>query len=792
MRVSYDILKQFVKPPRKFSARELADVLTMSTVEVDDYIDQAAALDKVVVGLVKAVKPHPNADKLKLASVDVGGKVMEVVCGGVNLREGMKVAFAHVGARVKWHGQGDWVTLEKAKIRGVESHGMACAAEELGLPDGKAVEGGIMDLSHLKAGPGTPLAEALAQNDIILEIDNKSITHRPDLWGHIGLARELAAIWKKEFKQPEAPRIKPGSGVKLSVTISSPDKAQRYLGVVVSGLKIGPSPEWLVQALGSLGMRSINNVVDVTNYVMLELGQPLHAFDLKKLASPEIIVRTAKSGEKITTLDGVERKLDESMLVIADKHQAQAIAGVMGGAASEVSSSTTSIMLESATFEPTGIRQTAGKLGLRTEASARFEKALDPNLALLALRRTVYLLQQVVPSVKVASQIADAYPKKLITKPIVLPLDWLAKRLGVALPVAEVKDILKRLGFTVAGTAKQLKVTPPTWRATRDITIPEDLVEEVARIHGYDKIPLSMPKFDITPPQRDLAQELRWRIRDYLVGAGWVESLSYSFVGKDSLAPSSTEMALELVNPVDSDKRFLRQHVISNLMQQVARNTVWREGRKDKNIKMFEIGRVFGVVRTSSNPEDAQGYDLALCQSTLPKDQNDFRKFQGLRGVVELILEFMGISLPDTEWKYTPNGVEVYLGNRKICMLAPNKDIDSPFIVTYAELDLDVFSSAHIATQYKSQPEYSAIFRDISVELEAHATWKQIHDEILKLSSLIEAVEPLDIDLYTEKGYLAFSITFRSSDRTLKSEEVDVIMKQITRLLQDKFKAVIR
>ncbi|MDZ4229744.1 MAG: phenylalanine--tRNA ligase beta subunit-related protein [Candidatus Veblenbacteria bacterium] len=265
MKISYNILKTFVTPPAGNTGRSLAETLTMRTVEVESYHDQAGRLAGVVVGLVTAVRPHPNADKLRLAQVGTGKHKLEVVCGGVNLQEGMKVAFANIGTKVRWHGQGDWVTLEQVSIRGVESAGMICAAEELALMDSAAVEHGIMDLSYLTAKPGTPLAEALGLHDIILEVDNKSVTHRPDLWGHLGLARELAAIWQVPFTLPEPPTLAGGAEARLKVTIEAPEHCQRYLGVVVAGLKVAESPAWLKQQLVSLGVRSINNVVEVTN-----------------------------------------------------------------------------------------------------------------------------------------------------------------------------------------------------------------------------------------------------------------------------------------------------------------------------------------------------------------------------------------------------------------------------------------------------------------------------------------------------------------------------------------------
>ncbi len=655
MKVSYDILKKFVTPPRKFTARELAEQLTMSVVEVESWESQVERLNNVVVGLVTKVESHPNADKLKLAHVDCGSEQFDVVCGGVNLKEGIKVAFAKIGAQVRWHGEDNWTELQAAKIRGVESHGMICAAEELELPDSAAIEHGIMDLSHLSARPGTPVAEALELCDVVLDIDNKSITHRPDLWGHLGLARELAALWKAPLRLPETAELKPEIDVPLMVSVKKPAKVVRYMAVAVEGVKAAESPAWLRQALTALGMRPINVIVDITNYVMLELGQPLHAFDLDKLGGTDIVIRQAKQGEKFVTLDGITRTLDESMLMIADRTQAQAIAGVMGGQTSEVSASTANIVLESATFEAVNVRKTATALGLRTEASARFEKALDPKLPELALRRAVELLTELCPGARVASPVVDVYDDPPAAAPIALSLPWLYKRLGTVIPEAEVVGILERLGFTVQKKAGELLVTAPSWRATRDITIPEDLLEEVARMYGYGNIPLALPKSEAMAPEREPDQVARWKVRDVLVAQGYTESLSYSFLGSRALEVLPPEVLttlatvppelLELMNPVNQAEPNLRAALMPNFVSQLILNALHLP---QQLVQMFELGRVF--------TESSGGLPAGEGSATLPQQPwhlavalrlpgNDAaRTYQLLRGALDSVAGVLGFT----------------------------------------------------------------------------------------------------------------------------------------------------
>lgn len=817
MKISFDILQKFVTPPKKLTARQLADTLTMSVVEVDGYEDQAERLTHTMVGIVVKVEPHPNADKLKLAQVEVGREKFDVVCGGVNLRVGMKVAFAKVGARVRWHGQGDWVELTAAKIRGQQSHGMVCAAEELGLPDAAAVEQGpsdgprIMDLSHIPAKPGTPLAEALGLSDVIFDIDNKSITHRPDLWGHLGLARELAALWQVKLHEPQLPELTADIDVPLMVNTKAGNGLQRYLAVALTGVKVAPSPAWLAQALHSLGLRPINNIVDVTNYVMLEFGQPLHAFDVEKLASPEIVVRYGKRGEQLAMLDGVTRELDGETLVIADKKKTLAVAGVMGGVGSAVTETTAGIVLESATFEPIGVRRTASRFSLRTEASVRFEKALDPALAELALRRTVALLKEVCPSARVASPVVDVFPKVPAPRTITLSLPWLYKRLGVEISAKEVLSILARLGFTAKEQDTNLAITVPSWRATRDVTIPEDLVEEVARIYGYGKLPLTMPQFEITPPPRDSAQDLRWKVRDTLVRLGFTETLSYSFVRTDDLEHFgvmyqgkhvTTELSLELENPTDASQPYLRPTFLPNLFWQAGQSS--RAGRA---VRMFELGRAFinqagpwSSGGSAAPPLPKQPYHLAFILAT--KSGNNLGVFREVKGVLEEVLAVLNIPTDfivpeafDHDW-CTPGATAdvvasgVRVGHVSLVTPALAERYDLPPSTVAVELSLDALPPTSGVVNVRPLPKYPSVQRDLSIVVPSGVDWEVIEKHVRSASPLIESVEVFDV--YAEKGSIAFHLTFRSAERTLTSEEVDAVVVGLTQSLQQTFGARVR
>jgi len=456
MKISLNWLKDFVDLPHDITPEQLGEDLTLHTVEVEEVIDQASQYDKMVVGQIQQIQDHPDADKLKICVTDIGEKhPAQIICGGQNIYEGMKVAVAMPGAKVRWHGEGELVELKKVKIRGVESQGMICAACEIGLTDENPIDQPyVMDLK-LDDKAGTFLAKALSLADVVIDIDNKSITNRPDLWGHYGLAREISAIYGLTFQhqtelKTENENLKTKENY-LSVEIKDKGLCRRFTALKIDNIKVTESPEWLKQRLQALGQKPINNLVDISNYVMFELGQPVHIFDVNKMTSNNkqitIIVRKANTGETIQTLDGEERQLDNSMLVVADEEKPIAIAGVMGGGNSEVDENTTSIIIEAANFEPINIRQTSQKLNLRSEASARFEKGLDPHLAKEANQRVAQLVMELNPEAKISSAFVDEGSWGADPTILEFGIDFINKRLGTELSVEIISDILERLGF---------------------------------------------------------------------------------------------------------------------------------------------------------------------------------------------------------------------------------------------------------------------------------------------------------------------------------------------------------
>lgn len=810
MLISLNWLKEFIDLPQDLDAKDLGLKLTMTTMEIDEVIEQGANLDEIVVGKVLEIKKHPNADKLKLVSVDLGKGKLEVVCGGTNLKKGMLVAFAKEGAMIKWHGEGELVKLTKAKIRGVESSGMICAAAEIGLSI-PAKEGEIIDLSYLKdIKLGTPLKKALGLDDILYEIDNKSITHRPDLWGHYGIAREVAAIYEKKLKDYPVNDFETNKAVDLKIEVKDFDLCRRFMGVVLGNIKVSPSPAWLANRLSSVGLRPINNIVDVTNYIAYELGQPMHAYDRKLINGDKLGARLARESEKFTTLDGQARKLTKADLLIIDAKHPVALAGVMGGENSEISEGTKEIILEAANFDPATIRKTSARLGLRTDASMRFEKSLDPNWPELAIKRAVNLIQQLIPGAKVISKVVDQKKFKLNQGPIALRREYLTTKMGIELSQSEVTNILEKLGFQINFSKDIYDVFVPTWRATRDIAIPDDLVEEVSRVYGYDNIDSKLPGIDITPPRTNLERLIERKIKNILVyGCGFNEVYNYSFVNEKQLEKLGVDYSghIRIKNPLSSDQTMLRQSLIPNLIKNVIDNLRFFE-----DFKIFEVEQVF--LKENKGPaKDSTGKDLLPSQpkyvSGIVVSKNNAVPFYEAKGVVEKIFQELNLA-PEFKkagkmpaWAHPLRSMDVYLGKKRIGLVtelnpqtAKNLDIDSRCGIFDLLLE-DLVNNYTDVIKYQPIAKYPAITLDTSMIIDQKVLWQEIEGLILKTGGeLLRSVVLFDV--YMGKGIsenkksLAFHLIYRADDKTLTLTEAQKINQAVQLALIKKFKAEIR
>lgn len=611
MKISLRWLEKFVTLP-KIAPRELADLFTIRTAEVEGVENEAEALDGMVVGKIITIKPHPNADKLRIAHTDIGKETTQIVCGGANIREGQFVPVALPGSRVRWHGKGDMITLEKAVLRGVESAGMICAGEEIGLP---ATPEGIMDLEawasrlgiekkHLK--PGTPLAKVLQKDDIILEIDNKSLTHRPDCWGHYGIAREMAAIFKtklvpyeKAVKMATEKDLTGKTKGKDSLKIRITDKeiCPRFSGCIVTNVRVTESPAWLKKALNAIGVRPVNNIVDITNYVMYELGQPMHAYDRRIVESDMMEIRYAKKGESLETIDHKRRALFDEDPIITNGKTVLTIAGIMGGAHAEIGDNTTEIILEAANWNPAVVRRASTRHGLRTDAVQRFEKSLDPTMTLTALLRAIALIVETSPGAQLAGGIIDIYPKKNTQPVITLDTEKVRQKIGVNIPVKEMVDILERLACTVKtqhkrGTERDiLKITVPTWRATKDLKNEDDLIEEVARLTGYEKITPRLPHLPIGLPEPNRFRTLEHACRDILSrDLNCTEVFNYSFYSKETFeaAHLPADLHLAVQNYLSADQTHLRVSLIPGILKNIQSNLRFKD-----EFVIYEIGRTY-------------------------------------------------------------------------------------------------------------------------------------------------------------------------------------------------------
>jgi len=780
MNISLDWLQDFINIPKNITPEKLGEILTLHTVEVEGILKSGDNLENIIVGKIIKLKEHPNADKLRLAVVSDGQKEYQVVCGGINLYEGMLVALAKVGAKVKWHGEGELVELEPVKIRGEESAGMICAASEIGLENLFPADDD-REVVDLKGGyqVGDDLSKTLKSDDVVYDIDNKSMTHRPDLWGHYGIARELATLMDTDLKQINTDKVKAG-GHEINVKVEDVKLCPRYMAVAIEGIEIKPSTELIQKRLTTCGMRPINNIIDITNYVMLELGQPTHAFDAKKLGD-KIGVRLAKAGEKLITLDEQERKLDDEMLLITDGKQPIAIAGIMGGGNSEIDKNTSSIILESANFNPVSVRQTSQKLGLRTDASQRYEKSLDPNLCELAVNRIIDLIKESCPQAEVNGLI-DENNFKLEQGPIKLDIEWLQQKIGVKISKTEVTKILNNLGFKTSGD-KILNVEIPSWRATKDISIPEDLVEEIARVYGYKKIAEVMPKIDMETPKINIELNFVNRIKDILATAGMSETYNYPFVNETQLEKLKINYTehIKIANPLTSDCTLLRQSLIPNLLQNVIANQ-----RNYNEVKIFEIGTIFlnengELSKTGLNKEKLPAQPKKLGMIYASNEKNNYYK---LKGIIEYLFNELRINIP----------FEITEFNKGT---AGNIGIKTNLV--FCELNIDELLTTNQESgikKYQPKNKFPSLERDMAFVVDEKVLYNDIREEILTVNKLIKAVDLFDLyrgdKLGTGKKSLAMHIIFEDSKKTLTGKEVDKVQKKVVKTLEKKFKAQLR
>lgn len=804
MYLSLDWLKDYVEIPKSVTPDDLGMKLTTHTVEIDGVEKQSDKFKNVVVGKIKEVNPHPNADRLRLAKVDVGTDVLDIVCGAPNIAVGQLVPVALVGAVLP-----NGMEIKEAEVRGEKSCGMMCAEDELGLGDDHS---GIIILEK-RAKIGQSFGDYLKLEDVIFEVDNKSITNRPDLWGHVGMAREISAFLgtktKPKFNNLFSSEIKVDSkDIKIEVKVENQDLCPRYMAVAMDGIEIKDSPEWMRERLIAVGMRPINSIVDITNYVMLELGQPIHAFDQTKI--DKIVVRTAKKNEEITTLDGKKRKLSSEDLVITDGKKPVAIAGVMGGENSEVENSTKSIVIEVANFNPVSTRKTSQRQDLRTEASARFEKSLDPNLCETTIARVVELVKELNPDARVVSSVVDQKKFKLDQGPIDLSLEWLNNIIGQKIEEKKVVDIFTKLGFEVKSKKENLQVTIPTWRATKDISIKEDLVEEVARTIGYDNINPKAPKVEMLAPLVNQERLFVRRVKNILSqGAKLTEVYNYSFVGEELLNKFEINYSdyIRLANPILTQHTMLRQNLATNLFGVVKNNQARQE-----DIKIFEIGNVF-LSLDGENLKEGKGSEKLPYQEKrlgiiLAKTKNN-DLLRDLKGVLQYLSSYFGLDLEFKQSEATPSwankndATQVVVEGKMVGSIlgisqAVKQKLGIKKEAMIAEISLREIYKLYSKKPYKVYQEYEKFppaVRDLAFVVEAKVLYSDIYKEIVSFHEYIKQAELFDVyeggKIGEDKKSLAFHLVYQA-EKTMTSEEVDKIQAGLIERLENKFNAKIR
>ncbi|MCJ7663164.1 MAG: phenylalanine--tRNA ligase subunit beta [Desulfobacterales bacterium] len=793
MKVSFNWLKEYVDCERTPS--ELADLLTMAGLEIEGVEAVGPELKGVVVAQIVSIAPHPQADRLSLCGVKAGEKTYAIVCGARNMKEGDKVALALAGAELP-----GGVQVKKTKIRGELSEGMLCSEAELGLSTSAE---GIMILPP-DALADALVADALNVRDHLLEL---SVTpNRGDCLSIIGVAREVAALIGKRL-HPPTPTLREGrhrveDAVRVSVL--DPDLCPRYSARLITGVQIGPSPFWLRTRLERAGVRSINNVVDVTNYVMLEYGQPLHAFDFDLLEGGEIVVKRAAEGEHFVTLDGVERILHKDTLMICDAFRSVAIGGVMGGLNSEIQEHTSRVLLESAYFSPEGIRRTSTALGLQTESSYRFERGIDPEQVLAASLRAMALIAELAGG-EVAQGVFDCYPTPLPCPEIRLRLPKVSALLGMSLEQKEVKGILKRLHMKVKeNRGAEWVISPPTYRG--DITREIDLIEEIGRLKGYDHIPVQVPKMWVMPFREEPEEELEQRLKDALVGFGFCEVITLSFISPHALEalqlpPDDPRLLpLTLLNPLAEVQSVMRTTLLPGLLETARYNL----SHKNSDLKIFELREVYSPRKGEKLPEERRALTgLAMGAVAgegwnIPHEEADFYY---VKGCVEQLLAELKIPAPTfTAGEETPylspgKGAVIRLAGEKIGAVGELHPevahaFELPCGVFIFEFDLPILSN-HFRREitFTTLPRFPSVTRDVAVTIDAGMSAEEITTIIKGVDNkYIESIEVFDCyqgdPIPRGRKGLAYRIRYRSPDRTMTDEEVNGFHRKVLEQLE--------
>ncbi|MCY6370551.1 phenylalanine--tRNA ligase subunit beta [Clostridium ganghwense] len=776
------------------SPQELGDALTLSGSKVEEVIVTGDIINKVVTGKIIKLEKHEEAEKLSICQVDIGKEEpIQIVTAATNMKEGDIVPTALHGSTLA-----DGTKIKKGKLRGAVSNGMFCSEEELGIAGDEPVVG-LMILPQDTA-IGKDIKEVIDLEKAIIDFEITS--NRPDCLSIVGIARETAATLGKEYKMPNTEfKAACSENIEDSLKVEVRDSlCRRYMARGVTNVKIEPSPQWMQERLLEAGVRPINNIVDITNFVMVELGQPMHAFDRRQIASNTIVVERAKDGEKFTTLDEEERTLDSEILNIKDGERTIALAGIMGGLNSEVKEDTAEIVFECANFEGTNIRVSSKKLALRTDASGKFEKDLDPNAVEMAMNRACHLIEELGAG-EVMEGTIDVYPEKLEPHTLKVDSNWINKFLGLNISKEDMKMYLDRLDLKTTVQGDTLVINVPTFRC--DMNIREDVAEEIARIYGYNKVPSTIPAAQTLKGGKNEKQVLETKVIDTLIGSGLNQAIAYSFVSPKVfdkvLIPQDSPLrkVVTIKNPLGEDYSIMRTTSIPSMMEALARNY----SRNNEIVRLFEIGKIYIPNEDEKQlPEERNLVTLGMYGEV---------DYLDLKGVVENIIHCLGVK----KTKFTRESenptfhpgktAALYIKNELVGVLGEiHPDVSENYGVEercyIAELNLDVlFKYANTEKKYKALPKFPAVTRDLAVLIDEQVLVQEIEENIRKQGGkILESIKLFDVyqgkQIPEGKKSIAYSLIYRGENKTLTDKEVNKVHDKIVRALQFKLGAELR
>ena len=806
MNISMKFLERYIDLPKDLTYDQIAYDLTMRTVEVEEVIKTADKFHDIVVGEIKEVKAHPNADALRICMTDVGeGELKQIVCGGSNLTAGHKVCVSKPGAEVVWHGEGEPVLIKESKLRGEPSYGMICGAEEVYLGDVIVPkdEKEIVDFTELgiDCEVGQCVAEVMGLDDVILEVDNKSLSNRPDLWGHYGVARELATIYKIPLKElsSELPKRLP----EYAVQIDAPEACPRYTGTLIENLSVKESPSWMKTLITNAGMRPINAIVDITNFVMLAVGQPTHAFDSTHVDGDKIIVRYAKKGEKLLLLDENDLDLDDTDLVICDTTGPVGLAGIKGGKKDSILDDTKSVLLEVANFSAPGIRRTERKFDEKTDSAQRYDKGIDTQRVEQGVALALELFKEIYPECKI-SAFNDVYPIHTEKAAIDISQEFLDRRLGECIEKNEILDILERLGYEVEFSNGVYHCKAPTWRSTGDVSIHDDILGDIARIIGYEYFKKQPLKVRFESSVNQVKEDLTRKLKEYLAfRCGFNEIFTYPWVDEKYIraAGIKDDETIKLATPPSPEQGMLRSSLIPGLLNAIVGNE-----RYFDSFDIFESAQAFqpGEYHPSTEEETLPVHKNYLSGACAGREAAHL--FYRVKGAVENMADYCHCEpisfaqeikpawADEKVWLNVMKGKDI-VGSIGLLSVAALSDAGVKNLSAAAfEIDTDKLTPYPSRTnEFKHLPQYPLVEQDMSILVDESVKWADIQGSVDKMVKEIHFVEEYRGKQIPEgKKSVMFSYKIGNDDSTMTSKQIEKKMGAIINVLQKKVGAELR